>query len=109
MENQHKDGNQNIPADEGGFYLYKERKKELNQTKAYCLELLNKTGVVLVPGSGKKERKKERKNNNGKGFGQKANEFHFRTTILPSISELPHILQSIIDFHKDFIKRNEQF
>merc|ERR1719231_86217 len=43
----------------------------------FALELLEKTGVCVVPGS---------------GFGQKEGTFHFRTTILPSEQDLDDVL-----------------
>eukprot|EP00419_Tripos_fusus_P062242 CAMPEP_0172915998 /NCGR_PEP_ID=MMETSP1075-20121228/195352_1 /TAXON_ID=2916 /ORGANISM="Ceratium fusus, Strain PA161109" /LENGTH=502 /DNA_ID=CAMNT_0013775181 /DNA_START=73 /DNA_END=1580 /DNA_ORIENTATION=+ len=50
----------------------------------YCLELLERTGVVTVPGS---------------GFGQKPGTFHFRMTILPDEDVLSGVLDSIERFH----------
>lgn len=50
----------------------------------YCLELLERTGVVTVPGS---------------GFGQKPGTFHFRMTILPDEGVLSGVLDSIERFH----------
>jgi len=50
----------------------------------YCLELLERTGVVTVPGS---------------GFGQKPGTFHLRMTILPEEDVLTEVLDSIERFH----------
>jgi len=50
----------------------------------YCTELLERTGVVTVPGS---------------GFGQKPGTFHFRITILPDEDVLGGVLDSIERFH----------
>ena len=38
----------------------------------YCMEMVNQTGIMCIPGS---------------GFGQKENEFHFRITNLVSPTE----------------------
>lgn len=57
----------------------------------YCLELLRQHGVCVVPGS---------------GFGQLPNTWHFRTTILPSESDLKNMLEKFEIFHKDFIKKH---
>lgn len=54
----------------------------------YCWELLEQTGVVVVPGS---------------GFEQKEGTFHYRTTILPDEAKLPAVLDRMEAFHKDFI------
>eukprot|EP00921_Rhytidocystis_pertsovi_P025070 GHVQ01040447.1.p1 GENE.GHVQ01040447.1~~GHVQ01040447.1.p1 ORF type:complete len:116 (+),score=13.19 GHVQ01040447.1:218-565(+) len=54
----------------------------------YCLEMLNKTGVVTVPGS---------------GFGQKEGSWHFRITILPQEDQLADVLGSIAQFHARFL------
>ncbi|XP_041986409.1 alanine aminotransferase 1-like [Aricia agestis] len=55
----------------------------------YCLQLLEETGVCVVPGS---------------GFGQRAGSFHFRTTILHPASEFAHMLAAITNFHHQFLK-----
>uniref|UniRef100_A0A8C5QYD9 Alanine aminotransferase 2 n=1 Tax=Leptobrachium leishanense TaxID=445787 RepID=A0A8C5QYD9_9ANUR len=44
----------------------------------YCLQLLEETGICIVPGS---------------GFGQKEGTHHFRMTILPSVEKLKTLLQ----------------
>jgi len=56
----------------------------------YCIELLKKTGIVVVPGS---------------GFGQKEGTFHFRTTFLPSEESFPEIVSGITEFHEEFMKK----
>ena len=54
----------------------------------YCLELLEQTGVVVVPGS---------------GFGQQDGTFHFRTTILPSEDEISSVIEKMSSFHEQFM------
>lgn len=44
----------------------------------YCLQLLEETGISVVPGS---------------GFGQKEGEYHLRTTILPSEEKMKDIVE----------------
>jgi len=56
----------------------------------YCMELLNHTGVVVVPGS---------------GFGQAPGTMHFRTTILPPESQLDSVIASLGDFHANFLAK----
>eukprot|EP00483_Globobulimina_turgida_P003070 UN03075 len=56
----------------------------------YCMELLEKFGIVFVPGS---------------GFGQKDGTFHFRTTILPPKDQIQKVVKSLATFHKMFIKK----
>lgn len=54
----------------------------------YCMQLLEATGIVTVPGS---------------GFGQKDGTFHFRCTILPSEKDMAGVMTSMADFHEEFI------
>ncbi|XP_043937215.1 alanine aminotransferase 2 [Protopterus annectens] len=56
----------------------------------YCLELLEETGICVVPGS---------------GFGQKEGTYHFRMTILPSVEKLKDILEKIKDFNIAFLQK----
>lgn len=72
---------------EGAMYSFPQLrlpKKAIEAAKAagkapdvfYCLRLLEETGISTVPGS---------------GFGQKANTFHLRTTILPSEERMKEV------------------
>lgn len=54
----------------------------------YAFQLLESTGVCIVPGS---------------GFGQKPGTYHFRTTILPQTDKLKHMLELFRDFHVKFL------
>eukprot|EP00931_Biecheleriopsis_adriatica_P040395 TRINITY_DN23158_c0_g1_i1.p1 TRINITY_DN23158_c0_g1~~TRINITY_DN23158_c0_g1_i1.p1 ORF type:complete len:510 (-),score=96.62 TRINITY_DN23158_c0_g1_i1:59-1588(-) len=56
----------------------------------WCLELLEATGVVTVPGS---------------GFGQEPGTFHFRTTILPPDDMLEDMIVKVGAFQADFLKK----
>jgi len=56
----------------------------------YCFELLEDTGVCVVPGS---------------GFGQKEGTWHFRTTILPPVDQLTLMLQKLAVFHTKFMTK----
>lgn len=53
----------------------------------YCLQLLESTGVCVVPGS---------------GFGQKDGTFHFRTTFLAPGKEY---VDRMLAFHKEFLEK----
>jgi alanine transaminase len=55
----------------------------------WCLELVNKTGIVCVPGT---------------GFGQKKGTFHFRITILPPTPMLKDMLKRLSEFQQSFTK-----
>jgi len=55
----------------------------------YCLELLDKTGICAVPGS---------------GFGQRKGTFHFRTTILPPEELFDQIISAFSKFHTEFMR-----
>jgi alanine transaminase len=56
----------------------------------YCYQLLEETGICVVPGS---------------GFGQREGTYHFRMTILPSVDELKLFLQRFKEFHVKFTKK----
>lgn len=53
----------------------------------YCMELLEKTGVCVIPGS---------------GFGQEPGTYHFRTTFLAPGSDYA---DRMVKFHQDFMKK----
>ncbi|GFR74389.1 alanine aminotransferase 2 [Elysia marginata] len=56
----------------------------------YCFNLLEETGMCVVPGS---------------GFGQKEGTWHFRTTILPPLEQLGEMLSGIGEFHSKFLDK----
>lgn len=65
-------------------------KNNIEADELYCTELLENTGIVVVPGS---------------GFGQKEDTYHFRTTILPSEDSMLEVVRLLTKFHNDFLKR----
>ncbi|PRW60642.1 alanine aminotransferase 2 [Chlorella sorokiniana] len=56
----------------------------------YCMELLDQTGIVTVPGS---------------GFGQAHGTFHVRTTILPPEADMAVVSHKFAEFHAGFMQR----
>lgn len=56
----------------------------------YCMALLDKTGIVTVPGS---------------GFGQEPNTLHLRTTILPSEEDMEDLTKRWQEFHKNYVSQ----
>ncbi|XP_015766680.1 PREDICTED: alanine aminotransferase 2-like [Acropora digitifera] len=56
----------------------------------YAIQLLEKTGLCVVPGN---------------GFGQRDGTFHFRLTILPSIDTLKPLFEHFKAFHQDFMDK----
>eukprot|EP00929_Paragymnodinium_shiwhaense_P019606 TRINITY_DN13311_c0_g1_i1.p1 TRINITY_DN13311_c0_g1~~TRINITY_DN13311_c0_g1_i1.p1 ORF type:complete len:544 (-),score=81.56 TRINITY_DN13311_c0_g1_i1:296-1834(-) len=56
----------------------------------WCLQLLEATGVVTVPGS---------------GFGQEEGTFHFRTTILPPDDVLEDMIAKVSAFQTSFLEK----
>eukprot|EP01125_Pyxidicula_operculata_P010808 TRINITY_DN355_c1_g3_i2.p1 TRINITY_DN355_c1_g3~~TRINITY_DN355_c1_g3_i2.p1 ORF type:complete len:503 (-),score=100.60 TRINITY_DN355_c1_g3_i2:272-1780(-) len=64
--------------------------KKMQPDMLYCLELLDSTGLCVVPGS---------------GFGQKEGEYHFRTTFLPNTEHLSQVLDQFTTFHNNFLNR----
>jgi alanine transaminase len=65
----------------------KEGKKADN---TYCMQLLDDTGIVTVPGS---------------GFGQEEGTFHLRTTILPQESDMEKVAQLLTNFHSKYMAK----
>lgn len=65
--------------------------KEHNQKPDvyYAFQLLENTGICIIPGS---------------GFGQRPNTYHFRTTILPQKDMLISMLDRLKTFHLKFLK-----
>lgn len=66
---------------------------EARRDSAYCLALLEETGICVVPGS---------------GFGQKAGTFHFRTTFLPPQDEIESLVQHLKSFHEKYVHALEE-
>lgn len=63
------------------------KEKGMQPDVFYCMELLNNTGICVVPGS---------------GFGQERGTFHYRTTFLaPGVDK---IKSSFVNFHNHFMK-----
>lgn len=56
----------------------------------YCLELLENTGICVVPGS---------------GFKQRDGTFHFRTTFLPKEEHIDQVIERMTNFHKQFLNK----
>lgn len=54
----------------------------------YCLQMLDQTGIVVVPGS---------------GFGQKEGTWHFRSTILPPEEDVDEVIRKTGAFHAQFM------
>lgn len=66
------------------------RSRKIAPDLLYCLELLDSTGICVVPGS---------------GFGQQEGTFHFRTTFLPQEAQLKSVLTEFKKFHASFLDR----
>lgn len=90
-------------ASEGAMYLFPkislpkkaieeaERQGYKHADEFYCMELLEHTGICVVPGS---------------GFGQKPGTLHFRTTFLPPVQVIErHVSKRMADFHNSFLTR----
>jgi len=68
-----------------------EKAKEQGQSPDvfYAFQLLENTGICIIPGS---------------GFGQRPNTYHFRTTILPQKDALVSMLERMKAFHHKFLQ-----
>ncbi len=64
------------------------REYEATRDNAYCLALLEETGICVVPGS---------------GFGQEPGTLHFRTTFLPSQQEIDALVERLKAFHGHYV------
>ena len=69
-----------------------EKAKSLNMEPDvfYCFQLLEQTGICVVPGS---------------EFIQKPGTYHFRTTILPKVEDIKSLLDKFEKFHVNFTKQ----
>lgn len=56
----------------------------------YCMQLLENTGIVVVPGS---------------GFGQYPGTYHFRITILPPEDKIADVIRLLGAFHGNFLSK----
>ena len=56
----------------------------------YALALLEATGIVVVPGS---------------GFRQKQDTWHFRTTFLPPEGDMDSVIEQMAEFHSGFMAK----
>ncbi len=61
---------------------------EAERNNAYCLRLLEETGICVVPGS---------------GFGQQPGTYHFRTTFLPPEEQILRFIERFKTFHERYI------
>jgi len=87
---------------EGAMYLFPQvefpqsvlkaaAKENLPADTFYCRHLLHATGICVVPGS---------------GFGQKEGTYHYRTTFLPSETQIDQMISRLGAFHEDFMQGN---
>ena len=77
-----------IELPEGAF----KKAKEIGKTGEwlYCKEMLENTGIVIVPGN---------------GFGQEEGTHHFRTTILPMEDQIESVCDRMRNYHKEFMSK----
>jgi alanine transaminase len=66
------------------------KKKGVAPDALYCMELLEATGIVVVPGS---------------GFEQYPGTYHFRITILPPEDMIDSVIQRLSVFHREFMTK----
>jgi len=64
--------------------------KGLSPDTLYSLELLDATGICVVPGS---------------GFGQEEGTNHLRTTFLPPENKMDEVIDRMAVFHKQFMEQ----
>merc|ERR1711988_1504553 len=66
------------------------KKKGISADTQYCLDLLDATGICVVPGS---------------GFGQVEGTYHFRTTFLPQEDKMDGVNERLAKFHASFMDK----
>jgi aspartate/methionine/tyrosine aminotransferase len=66
------------------------KEKGIPADTQYCLDLLDATGICVVPGS---------------GFGQVEGTYHFRTTFLPQEDKMDGVNERLGKFHTDFMSK----
>lgn len=66
------------------------KSKNMAPDAFYCMELLDSTGIAVVPGS---------------GFNQVPGTWHFRTTILPPEEKMDIVVNRMEKFHLEFMER----
>lgn len=69
-------------------YAVKKGKTPATADALWAMELLENTGVLVVPGS---------------GFGQEPGTYHFRTTILPQRAQLEKVVEKINGFQRNIL------
>jgi alanine-synthesizing transaminase len=62
---------------------------EAHRDSDYCMQLLEETGICIVPGS---------------GFGQLPGTLHFRTTFLPPQNEIEEFVVKLKQFHEEYTR-----
>ncbi|KAI9358815.1 pyridoxal phosphate-dependent transferase [Pilaira anomala] len=86
---------------EGAMYLFPRirlpkkaieaaKEKKMTADSFYALDMLNTTGVCVIPGS---------------GFGQEEGTYHFRSTFLPEEHLFDDFCAGLQDFHKSFMEK----
>ncbi|KAL7673040.1 hypothetical protein ACOME3_007911 [Neoechinorhynchus agilis] len=71
-------------------FIREAKEKNMTPDGMYCLQLLETTGICVVPGS---------------GFGQKEGTYHFRTTILPQLDEIKSLLDKLRHFQLGIMQK----
>ena len=64
------------------------RSKDMAPDAFYCFQLVDKTGICVVPGS---------------GFKQRPETHHLRITILPPVDQMKEIVERFRAFHMSFL------
>lgn len=72
-------------------YLDECRRTEQEPDSKYAMDLLNETGICIVPGN---------------GFGQQKGSFHIRTTFLPPKDQIEGMMERWMKFHENLFKKS---
>ena len=80
-----------LPARESDDHVTGAMRTEalVERDEAYCMALLEETGICVVPGS---------------GFGQQPGTLHFRTTFLPPRDEIEQLVRKLKTFHERYVR-----
>ena len=66
------------------------KSKNMAPDAFYCFQLLEQTGICVVPGS---------------GFKQRPGTYHLRTTILPPVDQMKDMVEKFRRFHLEFLQQ----
>lgn len=81
------------------------RRRGISGDMMYAMDLLEKAGLCIVPGSGFELKGPSNRTKSGTEYRLNSSDVYFRTTFLPPEEQFNEVLQRFRDFHEDFMER----